>query len=51
MTRDPEKNDRLLAQVRAIFDRRGLSAEEQETVVALLTEMLLDGIDPATPQE
>lgn len=49
MTRDPEEKDRLLAKVQAIFDRRGLTTEEQETVVALLTKLLLDGLDPAGP--
>jgi len=49
MTRDPEEKERLLAQVQAIFDRRGLTAEEQETVVALLTKLLLEGLDPAGP--
>lgn len=49
MARDPEEKDRLLSEVQAIFDRCGLTAKEQEQVVALLTKLLLDGLDPAGP--
>lgn len=49
MARDRDEKDRLLAEVQVIFDRRGLTAEEQETVVALLTKLLLEGLDPADP--
>jgi hypothetical protein len=53
MTRDKDEEDRLLAQVEAIFDRRGLTAEERESVVALLTDLLLKGLDapPPAPEE
>jgi hypothetical protein len=53
MTRDKDEEGRLLAQVEAIFDRRGLTAEERESVVALLTDLLLKGLDapPPAPEE
>ena len=49
MTPDKNDNDRLLAQVEAIFDRRGVTAEERETIVSLLTELLLKGLDTTPP--
>jgi hypothetical protein len=49
MPRDPNEDARMLAQVEAIFDQRGLTPEERETVVALLTEFLLKGLDEPGP--
>ncbi len=49
MPRDPNEDARLLAEVEAIFDRRGLTLEERETVVALLTDLLLKGLDEPGP--
>ena len=51
MIRDRDEQDRLLAQVEAIFDRRGLTPEERERVVALLTELLLKGLDTRPPAQ
>jgi hypothetical protein len=49
MPRDPHEDARLFAQVEAIFDRRGLTPEERETVVALLTALLMKGLDEPGP--
>jgi hypothetical protein len=53
MTRDKDEEGRLLAQVEAIFEGRGLTAEERESVVALLTDLLLKRLDapPPAPEE
>lgn len=36
-----QDEDRLLAQLEAIFDRRGLTESERETVVSTLTKLLV----------
>ena len=45
MPRDPNEDARMLAQVEAIFDQRGLTPEERETVGARLTALLVKGLD------
>jgi hypothetical protein len=44
---DHVEEDRPLAQLQAIFDR-GLPAEDRETVVAFLTELLVKGLGAET---
>ena len=51
MARDTDKQARLYAQIEAIFDRRGVTTDERGTIVALLTETLLAGLDPAGPPQ